>query len=356
MSDQFSDIGVNVKVKADTKELRAAIKDFDGTAESIERLKTATASVKQNVDVQAKAVAALRREERVRNFETLEGIRVLRSFSSLASNLNQIYQTLILKQIQQNQVTTQQKEAFRQLNDKTDNLVNALDILGPKNQEVKKGFDDLISSASDLSSKDLQTLINKLELLKSTGKLSTEEMGYLNEKIKTLKEVMKDAIQKEDAQRIQDVFGTLITASGAASQLGTFAVNLRKDKEALSGMVSFVKGAAPELAIIMTLLYGKETAEALGLIKYAGGGGDTFGGKIPAEEDIIANQDKIQVPDISSRFGEGAINKRLSDIYKSQGKVLYVDMTGSLIVSPEQVKKAIDEAAAEFRRKFGDEK
>lgn len=350
----FEDIEVGLKVKADLAELREAIKEFDNSERAIQRLKTATVSVKDNIQAQSAAISTLRRAERARNFEALEGIRLLRSFGSVARDLTQVYQALLLRQISNTQQSVAQKQAYQQLSEKADNLVNALDILGPKNEDVKSGFDDLISSADDLSSTQLKNLIDKIELLAtSSGNLSDEELTFLNEKLATLRDVLKETANKENVDKMNELFGAFALGGSAAANIGSFALSLSKNEAAIAALVGTVTKFKPEIAVILLLLFGPEAAKLLGFEIQHAGGPTIENGKV-VDRDLINEPPKGPTgveANITSRFASvPGLRERL----QGMGTYLHVDFRGSTINRDVDLENKIKELDAAFKRQYGE--
>lgn len=266
----FEDVEIPVKVTYDSADLKRLIKDFDGSTEAAERLRDATKQVKLSIDSQARAIGAFNQSQRINNFQMVESLRLLRTFTSTFSSLNQVYQTILLKQISHNTQSIKQSEAYERIKGQTTNLVNALDILGASNADVKAGFEDLFDSADNLDSTQIETLITTLETLKTSGNLSTEELAFLNAEISKLKKLLDETKLEEKNKEFQDFFGTFTTAATAAGSLGTFALQMTKFAPALRGAVSILARFAPEIALIIVLLYGKDVAIQLGLLQMTG--------------------------------------------------------------------------------------
>lgn len=265
----FSGANIPIRTRVDTTELKAAISEFDGSTEALKRLKDATKDVKDESKDLVGAISTLNRANRANNFEMLEAMRTIRSFTSLARDLNQVWQSITLRNIEGTQQTVAQRQAFQDLKGDLDNLGNALSIFGP-NGEVKQGFSDFVSAADDLSSVQLQGLIDQAESLKTTLKLTPEQMTALDDFIQKLKDLKKETISDEDKKKWEDYFGVFTNASLAAGGVAQVAAQLGNHKEALATLIRFVAANQPEIAIIVLLLFGKDAAEALGLLQYAG--------------------------------------------------------------------------------------
>lgn len=289
----FDDTNIPVVVKTDTTQLRQMISDFKGTREEIEKLGQATASVKEKYDAQRQAITAYNQAQRINNFEIIESLRLVRSFTSVFRDLNQVYSTLILKQISSTQTTVAQRQAFDRVTDAAENIVNALDILGPANDEVKQAFDDLITKADGLNSTQLAELITNFETAGNKAKFSADEQAKFNEELQKLKDLLEETKMKEKQKELEDFFGLFTQASLAAGSIGTFALNLAKFGPQLTALAGTLSRFAPEIAIIIVLLFGPEVAKQLGLLQTTG-------------ESDLPNIDAIK--DITSGFSESRQN------------------------------------------------
>ncbi|GEM_PF-4898363 len=278
-----NDINVNYIIRANTDELRKAVKDFDGSAEAVKRLDIATKNLRDSTQSQSSAIAALNKANRVQHFQLMEGIRTIRSFTSVARDLNQVYQTLILQNIDATQTTIAQRLAFNDLSDSLTNLGNAFDIVGDTS-EVQQGFDEMIKKADSLSSDAIQDLIDQAEKMKASMTLSPEDLAKWNEFIANLKELKNQTITEEEAKRWEDFFGTFTNAALAAGGVSQLAANLGKYKTEIMGLIGFVGRFKPEIAIIVLLLFGESAARELGLLQTAGDGGEDMLGKVPAPD------------------------------------------------------------------------
>jgi len=261
----FDDIEVSVRAKADTTELRNAIKDFDGTAEAVERLKNATNDVKSSMQAQNLAIRALNTANRVQNFQLIETLRFVRFATSAFRSLNQVYQTLLLRSIDTNQVTVAQAQAFEKATDQADAFTRALDILGPSNQEVKDSLDDLIARADQLNSTQLKELIQRMRDYGSSANFSEAEQTKFNEALNKLNKLLQETKAEESAKGFEDLFGTIALGGTAIGTLGQLVLKLGRYRAALAGLARFapalVKGGAIATAILfLTDLLGKQTA------------------------------------------------------------------------------------------------
>lgn len=259
----FGDIEVRVNVKADIAELRAAIAAFKEGKISADDLATTTERVKGHIQGQSQALTVLNRATRVQNFELLTIARTIRSVTSLFSSLNQVYQTLLLRQIATNQVSFEQQRQFDRLSTGGHVLIDMLNVLGPANADVIEGFDRFLGAVDSLNSKQLKQLIGNLEAQATQAGLSAEEQGFLNEKISQLKKLLEETELKEKNKDFEDFFGILTAGGTAAGAIGTFAVNLIK----LGGGIRFLQAAAassPYALAILALLFGKEFVQTAG--------------------------------------------------------------------------------------------
>lgn len=262
-------ITVELLAKARTEELKKAIDDFKAGKIAVEELEKKTKDLKDSSSDLGSAYKALQQAHRVNNFEMLEGIRVLRSFTSVARDLNQVYQTITLRNIEGAQTSVAQREAFADLQGQVEKLGTALTIFGP-NGDVQKGFSDIIGKADDLSSLDIQKLIDQAEGLKSSLKLTPEQLAELDKFILKLQDLKKETISDEDKKKWEDYFGIFTNAALAAGGVTTLAGELSKHGTALAGLLRFVAASKPEIAIIILLLFGEPIARELGLIQSAG--------------------------------------------------------------------------------------
>lgn len=260
----FDDINLPIVVKTDTAELRRLIKEFDGSTEAAERLARATDQVKESTNQQRKAIAAYNSATRTQNFQLIESLRLVNSMSFLFRNLNQVYQTLILKQIQSKQASVAESEAFEKLSRNANSVVNALDILGPANEEVNDALSDLVATAGNLSSENLETLIDRLNRAGQAADFSTEEQAKFNATMEKLSQVLGETKIAEKNQELQDLFGTIVTAGAAAGSLGQFVLQLSKFKGVMELFAPGTK-AGLGVAAIVGLLSVPAVIEALGI-------------------------------------------------------------------------------------------
>lgn len=242
----FEDLQVPVSVKVDSAELKRLISEFDGTTEAAQKLEAQTLKVKSAIDSQRQAISVYNQANRVQNFEIIQSLRLVRSFTSVFSNLNQVYQTLLLRQISTTQTTVAQREALERLTEKSDNVVNALSILGEENEDVKDAFDGIIDSADDLSSEALQKYIDSLEETASKTKLTKQQQEFLNGEIKKLKEILEETKLEEEQKKWNDFFGIFTTGATAVGSVGTALLNLKTNgflggKSGSSGFIGPVK-------------------------------------------------------------------------------------------------------------------
>lgn len=270
----FDDTKLPVKVTTDTTDLKQLIRDFDGSTEAAKRLEEATARVKTQYDAQRKAISAFNQAQRINNFEVIQALRLVRSFSSAFSSLNQVYQTLILRQISATQTSVAQNEAFERIIDTTDNIVNALDILGEGNEEVDSALSSLITKADSLNSKQLAELIANYESAGNKANFTAGEQAKFNETLDKLKKLLEETKLEEKQKEFEDFFGVFTAAGTAVGSIGTLALNLAKLGPQLASAAGFISRFKPELAIIIVLLFGKDVAVQLGLLQTAGDGED----------------------------------------------------------------------------------
>lgn len=265
----FRGVNIPIRTRVDTSELKAAIADFDGSTEAIKRLAVATKDVKNESKELFTGISTLSRAQRANSFELLEGIRVLRSFTGVARDLNQVWQSITLRNIEGTQQTVAQRQAYEDLTIQLSNVANALTIFGP-NGEVQKGFGEIIDKADSLSSTDLQKLIDQSESLKSSLRLTPDQLASLDQFIQKLRDLKKETITDEEKKQWEDYFGLFTNSALAAGGIASFAAALTRHKEALSAILSLIAKSKPELAIIILLLFGEPAAKALGLLQYAG--------------------------------------------------------------------------------------
>lgn len=236
MSNNIAGAVIEIKAKTDLSELRTAITEFDGSTDAVNRLKAATQDLKGQIGTQTAAIRTLHQAQRVQNFEMLEGVRVMRSVHSLALDLNQVYQTQILRQIQNAQQTMQQQEAYDSLKGEIANVVNGLSVLGEKNTEVISAFQKVESEAKNLNSTQLTDIISQIENLKNSTKLTPEELKALNELEDHLKTIRDNTLKKEDAQNVSDFFGSFTQITTVGSSVGIFASQIKNLKAEITGL------------------------------------------------------------------------------------------------------------------------
>jgi hypothetical protein len=229
---------VEIKAHADTSELRSAIADFDGSTDAVNRLQSATQQLKSNVGDQSRAIRALGQANRVNNFEMLEGIRVMRSVHSLAVDLNQVYQTQILRQIQASQEAIKQQETFSTLSTEIKNVINGLSVLGESNTDVVNAFQQIENEAGNLNSTNLSLIITQIDNLKKSTKLTPDELAALNQLEDHLKTIRDNTIKAEDAQNVANYIGSFAQILTVASSVGIFAANLKNLRGEISSITA----------------------------------------------------------------------------------------------------------------------
>jgi hypothetical protein len=286
------------------------------------RLKDATKDVKSQIVDQNQAIRTLHQAYRDNNFQLLENIRVLRSFHSLAVDINQVIQTQILQSIQNTQKQMQQEQVYSDLAKEITNVTSALNVLGGGNTEVQSAFDDIASKADQLSSTDIQKLIDQIELLKKTTNLTPDELAALDSFETKLQAIEKLNLQKEQVQQWQNFMTTFSTAALTASSVGNLAAQLKLSQSALSGLMGVVSASLPEITIIILLLFGKDVATQLGLLQDTG---DFAINKVKMEDinpatgkpfniqDFKAGPGGI-VPDVGPKGGDINIQMNFSDV------------------------------------------
>lgn len=221
--------------------MRRLITEFDGSAEAAKRLQDATDGVRTSIDTQQRAILAYNQATRVQNFQLIESLRLVRSVTSTFSSLNQVYQTLVLRQIASTQTTVAQQQAFEGVERFTKNLVNALDILGPANEEVLQGFEDLISKADQLSSDQIQKLIDAYIKTGQEANLSGAELEAFNKNLEKLKQLLEETETEESTKQFNDLFGAIAAGGTAVGVLGQLALNLSK----VEAVAKLFRGGAP---------------------------------------------------------------------------------------------------------------
>lgn len=215
---------------ANTADLRRLITEFDGSAEAAKRLEAATNDVRTSIDGQQKAILAFNQANRVQNFQIIESLRLVRSVTSTFSALNQVYQTLVLRQIASTQTTVAQQQAFEGAERFVKSLVRGLDIAGPMNEEVLQGFDDMIAKADQLSSDQLQKLIETYVTIGDEANLSGEELALFNKNLEKLNQLLAEQKTEEAAKQFENLFGVIAAGGTAVGVLGQLALNLAKVK------------------------------------------------------------------------------------------------------------------------------
>lgn len=338
MSESNDDINVGLKVTADTSQLKAALRDFDDTEESLKRLKDATTSLKGGIDDQVRAIRVLNQANRVQNYELLQGIRVLRSVVSVARDLNQVYQTLILRNIDATTTTVAQKESYEGARDAVERFIKMLDTFGAANDDVNKVWKDLIGNADDLTTKQLKNLIEAYRQAGESASLSADEQEKFNDGLASLQQLLKDTEFQENQKKFEDFFGGVTTAALAAGSVGTFALNLGKYKEEIATLVTTIGRFKPEITIIMILLFGMPVARELGLIQTAGGGEEKTELDKILESPLFSN--KIELPNLTSRFNQ-------------QQNLTKIEISGNNFYFKEDVVKKLQEAVEEYERSRG---
>lgn len=223
----FEDVEIPVSVKVDASELKQLIKDFDGSADAAKRLEAATDSVKSQFSAQRQAIMAVNQANRINNFQLMESLRLIRSATSLFSNLNSVYQTLLLRQISTTQTTVAQREAFEKVAGSVPDIVNALSILGSKNIDVQGGIDGLNTSLQSMSSDSIQKLIDQWKAAGEGADLSGDSLIAFNKELTTMTEILKEVKLKEKQKEFNDFFGSFLNIAQTATGLGTFAIALK---------------------------------------------------------------------------------------------------------------------------------
>lgn len=262
-------INIELAISARTEELKQAIRDFKDTKISLGELEQKTKDLNSATGTLNSAYRALNQTSRVNNFELRNFATTLRAVQTISRDYVQIQQLLNLQGIQNNQVTAQQQQTFEDLSASLDILFNNFAILGP-NSDFQKAFSDFVGKADDLSSVQLQDLIDQAAGLKASLSIEPEKAAALGDFIDKLKDLKKQAITKEEAKNTQDMMNALAGGANIAADIGLIATNLEKYKGSLASMVTFVGANAGPLAAIVLLLYGKQIAEQVGLLQYAG--------------------------------------------------------------------------------------
>ena len=305
----FDDIEAKFHVRYDPAALRQAIKDFREGKMTLQELQNVTKTFKENVRDEARAISTLRAAHRLQNFQLTETLRTVRSATSLFGSLNSVIQTGILKQIEGNQVSIAQREAFRGLLSTTDDLVRQLDILGPANVNVENAFKNLIRNADDLNSEQLEKLIKHLENLKNQGNLSAGELEFLNGQISILRDLVIETIDEEKKKQWDDFFALFAQIGLTASAFGTFVLKL----EQMHGVLTKLKPILPTLGkvlgpvgagLFIADLAGSQTAgdahlpSGLDVLKTpapSGGLDDFFARLGPPGNNIHINMEKVEL-------------------------------------------------------------
>jgi len=321
----FRGAEIRVRVTADIAQLKEMIKDFKEGKISAEQLAKASDDVKGRIKEQSVAYSTLTRAQRIQNFETLQLLRTFRSATSLFSDLNQVYQTLQLRQIAANQSTFAQREAFKRLQDDIPNLLQHLQVLGANNTEVVKSFEDLIDNVEGLSTSDLKKVIEDIQDAAFSGKFVGEDLDVLVEALGKMKEILKEKEFKDSQKSLEDFFGIFAAGGTAIASIGTFAVNMQRAGVSISSLTTILKNAkaAGVLGIILALLFGPEINKE---IPQAGGDKNTLNPDFTPKgiEDF---------PGIQSRFGSGPLADRLREIQINFNNNTFssdVDVTNSI--------------------------
>lgn len=260
----FEDVEVPVSVKVESAELRRLITEFDGTTESAARLEAQTLKVKSAIDSQRQAIGAFNQANRVQNFQAIESLRLLRSVTSTFSALNQVYQTLALRQIAATQTTVAQQQAFEGTTRFARNLVNGLSILGSENEDVKSGIEDFIAKADQLSSDQIQKLIDAYISAGKEANLSGKELETFNLTLEKLNKLLEETKSEEAKREFESLFGAITAGGTAIGVLGQLALNLSKVEAVMKLFAPGTKAALGGAAIV-SLLAIPSVLEALGL-------------------------------------------------------------------------------------------
>lgn len=297
MSGNLGGANVEIRTKADTSELRQAIKDYKDGKISVEDLRKATDDLKASVKDQNLAIRAVTQANRVNFYELNEGLRVMRQATSVFRDINSVMQILTLKSIDNTTVTVQQQQAYDNLKTSTENIVEALSVLGSSNTEVKQGFSDIISQAGKLNSVQLSDLINNLDTYKKSIVLTPDELSSLNQFENKLKDIRNQTIKAEDAKHMQDFVTQINSLALTAGSIGTFAINLAKIPAAIRA-IQVAADASPIIGSLAAILELARQGQDLP-IQTAGGGEP---GSNPKTVKDFNDKYFGGPPDITSRF------------------------------------------------------
>jgi hypothetical protein len=327
----------------ESAELRRLITEFDGTTESAERLEAQTLKVKTATDAQSKAILAVNQSNRVQNFQIIESLRLVRTFTSAFSNLNQVYQTLLLRQISTTQSTLAQDQAFEKLSAQSAKVFRALNIFGPQNEEVKAGFDSIIDS-TNLTTDALEKTKKEWELYRDTMGLSADKIEFANEQIEKLNRAIEESKLKDKQKEFEDFFGIIAAGGTAVGTMGQLALSL----SATATGVRALNLALASSPYILAFFAALEVLNQAGII-------DTpsitslITGKTHKE---IRDAPGIGSVDIESRFPNGVQPR--GTLEKTEIN-LYVDKLstdGSVDLS-QWLQKAYEQAKIEESKKVG---
>lgn len=247
----FDDISVKLRVQADTAELKAAIKDFDGSAEAVERLKNATNDLKSSTNDLNQGQRALTISSRVQTFELRNSLRFLRAGISLFRGLNQVMSLVLLSQIKSNTELLKQQEGFDALQKALPNLAKVLQ-LSPEDPDAINSMKDFLDSAKDLNSDQITKIAKAARLLFGTSPTAAQQ-EFLNS-LEKLGEAKKgDEIKKQ----MESISTTILTIGQTAVEIGTFIAMLKLARgskfpglEKLTTLFATIGGASAGLSAL----------------------------------------------------------------------------------------------------------
>ncbi|MBI5697134.1 MAG: hypothetical protein HZC29_01225 [Thaumarchaeota archaeon] len=219
MSANANIVGANVTVavKGNTQQLKQLLADFRAGKVGAQELKRATDDLKTSVSGQATALRALNQANRVQNYQLYESMRTLRGLNAVFGDATQLAQLFYLRSINATGTTVAQKQAFEDLESSGRRLISMLDTLGSENGDVEKGFSTFIKSIDDLSSKDLETLIDNMIDWAAAADLSADEQKTFNEQIDKMKQQLKETKLEEQTKQFTDFFAAFSGIAGLAT-------------------------------------------------------------------------------------------------------------------------------------------
>lgn len=271
MSD-FS-VGVDIESKADLTELREAIAAYDGTTESLQRLKNAAGDVKSETNELVKAQSTYTRAQRANTFELRQSLRFVRAGVSLFRGLNQVLQLTILRQVASNTEMIKQQRLFEDIITTVPDFAKIFEL--PKvDPDRIAAIEDFLGSLKDLSPAQMEQVASALE---RTAEAKVDPS--LQRLIREIRLMGKDKSGAEASKNIQDMMTSIFQIAQVGIELASFVTMLKILRGgALPGVTGLTTmftaataatAALTALSVILATVGTSEVANALSNVERA---------------------------------------------------------------------------------------